>query len=289
MCLLAASGIASAFVPPQAFTQVARPEQQALSSSSHVALSGGPVLAGGGACGVFTGGALTRRRQQQQQQCLPRGALGEIATAGRTTALRMAASDTQADKLANVGALGVAAGCSVVASAVSEISPHAAAFVQLVCLSIWLGMSVYATFVWPIITGINMRDSSEFASLLGKLGPSYLQLSAAMIMSLGTSSLVIGHANETQLAILGVALAITLYNAIVLEPTAQVALEEELAAEQRLSGRKLNKSQLKDQEDLPKKQAVLANFLGAEVLLDLLAIVCAGSYAWDLASSISFA
>lgn len=57
--------------------------------------TGGPVLAGGGACGVFTGGALTRRRQQQQQQCLPRGALGEIATAGRTTALRMAASDTQ--------------------------------------------------------------------------------------------------------------------------------------------------------------------------------------------------
>ncbi|CAN0407528.1 unnamed protein product, partial [Laminaria digitata] len=103
----------------------------------------------------------------------------------------------------------------------------AAAFVQLVCLSIWLGMSVYATFVWPIITGINMRDSSEFASLLGKLGPSYLQLSAAMIMSLGTSSLVIGHANETQLAILGVALAITLYNSIVLEPTALVALEEE--------------------------------------------------------------
>lgn len=33
---------------------------------------------------------------------------------------------------------------------------------------------------------------------------------------------------ETQLAILGVALAITLYNALVLEPTAQVALEEEL-------------------------------------------------------------
>lgn len=43
MCLLAASGIASAFVPPQAFTQVARPEQQALSSSSHVALSGTPL------------------------------------------------------------------------------------------------------------------------------------------------------------------------------------------------------------------------------------------------------
>lgn len=43
MCLLAASGIASAFVPPQAFTQVARPEQQALSSSSHVAISGTPL------------------------------------------------------------------------------------------------------------------------------------------------------------------------------------------------------------------------------------------------------
>lgn len=43
---------------------------------------------------------------------------------------------------------------------------------QLVCLSIWLGMSVYATFIWPIITGFNLRDSSEFASLLGKLGPS---------------------------------------------------------------------------------------------------------------------
>ena len=54
----------------------------------------------------------------------------------------------------------------------SHTVPQAAAFVQLVCLSIWLGMSVYATFVWPIITGINMRDSSEFASLLGKLGPS---------------------------------------------------------------------------------------------------------------------
>lgn len=49
---------------------------------------------------------------------------------------------------------------------------QAAAFVQLVCLSIWLGMSVYSTFVWPVITGINMRDSAEFASLLGKLGPS---------------------------------------------------------------------------------------------------------------------
>lgn len=49
---------------------------------------------------------------------------------------------------------------------------QAAAFVQLVCLSIWLGMSVYTTFVWPFITGINMRDSSEFASLLAKLAPS---------------------------------------------------------------------------------------------------------------------
>lgn len=77
----------------------------------------------------------------------------------------------------------------------TTLNKQAAAFVQLTCLSIWLGMSVYATFVWPIITGMNMRDSSEFASLLGKLGPSYLQLSAAMIMSLGTSSLVIGHAN----------------------------------------------------------------------------------------------
>lgn len=51
---------------------------------------------------------------------------------------------------------------------------QAAAFVQLVCLSIWLGMSVYATFVWPVITGINMRDSSEFASLLSKLAPSWV-------------------------------------------------------------------------------------------------------------------
>lgn len=53
-----------------------------------------------------------------------------------------------------------------------ENRKQAAAFVQLVCLSIWLGMSVYATFIWPFITGFNLRDSSEFASLLGKLGPS---------------------------------------------------------------------------------------------------------------------
>ena len=32
-----------------------------------------------------------------------------------------------------------------------------------------------------------------------------------------------------------------------------------------------------------------ANFLGAEVLLDLLCILCAVCYAWDLASSITFA
>eukprot|EP00903_Cladosiphon_okamuranus_P010380 g9819.t1 len=205
------------------------------------------------------------------------------------TVLAMTASDNSvSDKLsviANLGALSFAAGCSAVASAVAEISPHAAAFVQLVCLSIWLGMSVYATFIWPIITGFNLRDSSEFASLLGKLGPSYLQLSAAMIMSLGTSSVVIGHANEVQLIILGIALSITLYNALVLEPSAVVALEEELAVEKRKRGG--NKKVVGD--DLSRMQANVANFFGAEVLLDLLCILCAMCYAWDLASSITFA
>ncbi|CAN0106429.1 unnamed protein product [Ectocarpus sp. 13 AM-2016] len=57
-----------------------------------------------------------------------------------------------------------------------------------------------------------------------------------MIMSLGTSSLVIGHANTTQLVILGIALGITLYNAIVLEPSAVEALEEEQAVENKLRG-----------------------------------------------------
>ena len=41
MCLLATSGVASAFVPPQAFTPVARPQ---VLSSSHLALSGTPQL-----------------------------------------------------------------------------------------------------------------------------------------------------------------------------------------------------------------------------------------------------
>eukprot|EP00752_Nemacystus_decipiens_P010337 g9209.t1 len=208
----------------------------------------------------------------------------------------MTAADHMPDKsvIANVGALGFSAGCAAVASAVAEISPHAAAFVQLVCLSIWLGMSVYATFIWPIITGFNMRDSSEFASLLGKLGPSYLQLSVAMIMSLGTSSVVIGHANEVQLVILGIALSITLYNALVLEPSAVVALEKELAVESSMAvgKRKLrdNKSKVQgEDQDLSRMQASVANFLGAEVLLDLLCILCAVCYAWDLASSITFA
>ncbi|CAB1119734.1 unnamed protein product [Ectocarpus sp. CCAP 1310/34] len=206
----------------------------------------------------------------------------------RSRALTMTANKAPDQTvIANAVPLTFAAGCSAVASAVAEISPHAAAFVQLVCLSIWLGMSVYATFIWPVITGLNMRDSSEFASLLGKLGPSYLQLSVAMIMSLGTSSLVIGHANTTQLVILGIALGITLYNAIVLEPSAVEALEEEQAIEIKLRGP--NKQKIAAQEDLPKMNANLANFLGAEVLLDFLCILCAVCYAWDLASSITFA
>ncbi|CAM9622429.1 unnamed protein product [Hapterophycus canaliculatus] len=43
------------------------------------------------------------------------------------------------------------------------------------------------------------------------------------------------------------------------------------------------------EDDLPKMQANLANFLGAEVLLDFLCILCALCYAWDLASSITIA
>ncbi|CAM9557512.1 unnamed protein product [Pylaiella littoralis] len=266
--LLAALCGVQAFVPPAApFPRVAVAAPRA-GKTSPLARSGSP--------GAFVGGVG------------PVASLSRSAAPRRRSALAMAApGNNMPDKavIANVGALSFAAVCSAVASAVAEISPHAAAFVQLTCLSIWLGMSVYATFVWPIITGLNMRDSSEFAALLGKLGPSYLQLSAAMIMSLGTSSLVIGHANEVQLAILGVALSITLYNALVLEPSALGALKEELEAEKRVQG---NKKKVQG-DNLPKIQANVANFLGAEALLDFLCILCALCYAWDLASSITFA
>ncbi|CAM9133844.1 unnamed protein product [Ectocarpus fasciculatus] len=208
--------------------------------------------------------------------------------ARRRSALAMTANKAP-DKtiITNAAPLTFAAGCSAVAGAVAKINPHAAAFVQLVCLSIWLGMSVYATFIWPVITGLNMRHSSEFASLLGKLAPSFLQLSVAMIMSLGTSSLVIGRANGVQLGIIGISLGITLYNAIVLEPSAIEALEEEQAVEKVLRGP--IKQKVAAQEDLPKIQANLANYLGVEVLLDFLCILCAICYAWDLSSSITFA
>lgn len=56
-------------------------------------------------------------------------------------------------------------------------------------------------------------------------------------------------------------------------------------AEKRMQG---NKKKVQG-DNLPKIQANVANFLGAEALLDFLCILCALCYAWDLASSITFA
>lgn len=49
-----------------------------------------------------------------------------------------------------------------------------------------------------------------------------------------------------------------------------------------------NKKEKVQEENLPKIQANVANFLGAEALLDFLCILCALCYAWDLAASITF-
>lgn len=71
----------------------------------------------------------------------------------------------------------------------------------------------------PRCSDLLVRKNNDFVCLARSLG-----LERARCTPGGSKY----YRQETQLAILGVALAITLYNAIVLEPTAQVALEEEL-------------------------------------------------------------
>lgn len=59
--------------------------------------------------------------------------------------------------------------------------------------------------------------------------------------------------------------------------------------EKRMRGNNKTMKETVQEENLPKIQANVANFLGAEALLDFLCILCALGYAWDLASSITFA